>query len=475
MKQSKRKSFFGAVNLTVSVLALGLLIGLFTGCPPGVKPPETPETVTITLTGDENVTVNAPNTLEVTKGSKWSGVRSKVEEKVSYKPGYEAKGFKLGSAIGADLQDNYIFNENKTVFVLSKPKGGSIQPSSITITVDADEGYTLVSPSNFEVTSGAKWADIKAQAQAKVSLKAGCTALEWKLGGASGAYLDGNHTFNKSTTVFAVSKQNGDPEPETVGITVLGDEGVELAVENTFKADKNVEWQNIKAAATGKITVKENCELKEWRLTDKTGQIIEDNNTFTEDTTVFAVTRPKSSPIPQIANYTVEHWQQNIADNEYTKIEADTETKTGNAGENTAAAAKTYVGFTEKPIIQKKIEADGSTVVKIEYDRNIITLMLNLDGGTTTTQLTDGNKLKGRFGSPVTVAEPVKEGEIFGGWEPDLPDTFPAQNHSEVYTAQWGDSFIIKISGDERTQIPKNTYIKPEGANTWSEISEPLS
>ena len=124
MKQSNSR---WAVNLTALVLAAGLLIGLFTGCqqnrPPAVGPngsneSSQPTTVTITVEGDTNVTVNEPKTIEVAKGTKWSEVKLKV--KVSYTPGYEAAGFKLYSESGPDLEDSYSFNTNKTVFVLSR-------------------------------------------------------------------------------------------------------------------------------------------------------------------------------------------------------------------------------------------------------------------------------------------------------------------------------------------------------------------
>lgn len=124
MKQSNSR---WAVNLTALVLAAGLLIGLFTGCqqnrpsavgPNGSNESSQPTTVTITVEGDTNVTVNEPKTIEVAKGTKWSEVKLKV--KVSYTPGYEAAGFKLDSESGPDLEDSYSFNTNKTIFVLSR-------------------------------------------------------------------------------------------------------------------------------------------------------------------------------------------------------------------------------------------------------------------------------------------------------------------------------------------------------------------
>ena len=108
-------------------------------------------------------------------------------------------------------------------------------------------------------------------------------------------------------------------------------------------------------------------------------------------------------------NYKVEHLQQNIADNDYTLYE--TETLSGKDGETTSAAAKIYAGFTVQSFSQAAINTDCSTVVQIKYDRNIITLKLNLDGGTTTTPLTDGEGgiklLKGKYGAKVELNPPL--------------------------------------------------------------------
>ena len=126
--------------------------------------------------------------------------------------------------------------------------------------------------------------------------------------------------------------------------------------------------------------------------------------------------------------YTVEHYQQNANDDEYTL--AETENQTGATGENTFATAKTYAGFTVKSVEQTKNAENGSTVVKIYYDRNIITLTLNLDGGEGQTEI------KGKYGADVTTpANPAKDGYDFGGWNPELPATFPLKNTE--YTAIW--------------------------------------
>ena len=77
-------------------------------------------------------------------------------------------------------------------------------------------------------------------------------------------------------------------------------------------------------------------------------------------------------------SYTVEHYQQNVADDDYTL--ADTESKTGATGQPTAAESKPYPGFTAQSFEQKTVEGNGNTVVKVYYTRNEYTLTYDLNG-----------------------------------------------------------------------------------------------
>ena len=73
------------------------------------------------------------------------------------------------------------------------------------------------------------------------------------------------------------------------------------------------------------------------------------------------------------AAYTVKHLWQNIGDDGYSEHEA--ETLSGITGQTTAAAAKTYTGFTAQTVTQQTIAANGSTVVEIYYDRLTYTVI----------------------------------------------------------------------------------------------------
>ena len=121
-------------------------------------------------------------------------------------------------------------------------------------------------------------------------------------------------------------------------------------------------------------------------------------------------------------SYTVEHYQQNVTDDEYTL--ADTESKTGATGQPTAAESKSYPGFTApQSITQQTVKGDGSTVVKVYYTRNEYTLTYDLNGSYAAwTDSETANSRTYRFGAAVThpgANDLRREGYAFGGWYTD--------------------------------------------------------
>lgn len=281
MKQSNSR---WAVNLTALVLAAGLLIGLFTGCPNGSGPTGSnessqPKTVTITVKGDTNVTVNEPKTIEVAVGTKWSKVRLKV--KVSYKPGYEAAGFKLDSENGIYLNYDYPFNGNKTVFAISK-RQGSPDPEKVTITVKGDDNVIVNEPKTIEVTKSTRWKDIKANIN--VSYKAGYEAAGFKLDNESGIDLSDDSPFYSDKTIFAISQE----KVEKVTITVKGDANV-LDQPNSFKVTKGSKWNEVKAKVEEKVNYTNNYQAVGFKLNNESGVDLKNDDVFNEDKTVFVL------------------------------------------------------------------------------------------------------------------------------------------------------------------------------------------
>ena len=99
-----------------------------------------------------------------------------------------------------------------------------------------------------------------------------------------------------------------------------------------------------------------------WYL-DKECKNPADFSKITTSTTVYAGWKAADT------TYTVIHWQENADDNGYSYKES--ETKQGASGKQTAATAKSYLGFTAQTITQETIAGDGSTIVNVYYKRNL--------------------------------------------------------------------------------------------------------
>jgi hypothetical protein len=263
--------------------------------------------------------------------------------------------------------------------------------------------------------------------------------------------------------LFGCRNHNDSKKPVPVTVTVKGDAHVTVNEPKTLSVEKGVKWSAIKDKV--KVSYAEGFEPFGWKIGTVSGADIKDDTVFNEDTTVFAVSKNINE-----RTYRVRHLQQNVSDNEYTP--AKEESKTGMKGELTTAIAETYQGFTAQAIAQVPIADDNSTVVEIKYNRNIITLEFNLDHGSTTTSLEEGKFLKGRFGAPVSIADPTKADYKFDKWEPELPKKFPSQNPSTVYTAKW-KQLRITIQGDERIAATSlGTTLTVAYKATWADIEE---
>lgn len=152
----------------------------------------------------------------------------------------------------------------------------------------------------------------------------------------------------------------------------------------------------------------------------------------TVDVTVNNITENKTYTViyhPANVGFTVNHYLQNVADNNYTldkteEVGGFTESEVGDG------LAKAYPGFAALLYNTKaKVAADGSTVVEIYYDRNYYMMSFNLDGGYGV------EPIYARYGAALEVGTPTKPGYTFSGWEPALPATMPV--NGGTHTAQW--------------------------------------
>ena len=128
--------------------------------------------------------------------------------------------------------------------------------------------------------------------------------------------------------------------------------------------------------------------------------------------------------------YEVHHYLERL-EGAYPDVPNEKDNLRGETGAWTAAAAKSYDGFTPMGFAQEMIKADGSTVVKIFYTRNsyLLTYKDSLSAGVYASQTY-------KYGAAVTaIADPTKTGYTFTGWSPAVPAKMPAEART-VY-AQW--------------------------------------
>lgn len=143
---------------------------------------------------------------------------------------------------------------------------------------------------------------------------------------------------------------------------------------------------------------------------------------------------------PAQVDFKVEHYQQNVGDDGYTLVDTDTISDHVTGTEVGAGLGNSYAGFVALLYDETtQVAADGSTVVKVYYDRLYFLMSFDLDGGYGV------DPIYARYGTPIDdVGEPKKAGYFFAGWNPNLPDTMPDRN--TTYTAQWVSAENAKVT-----------------------------
>ena len=134
-------------------------------------------------------------------------------------------------------------------------------------------------------------------------------------------------------------------------------------------------------------------------------------------------------------SYYVEHWIQNLDGKTYTQDDSALQKLTGMSHAKTNAKGKVYEGFSSKKIQQAVIDRDGSTVVKIYYDRNKIKYTFKATGGS----FTDNKKdivFTGLYGTDFVAPEdPSKTGYTFNSWDKTIPMVYGSTDL--IFNAIW--------------------------------------
>lgn len=157
--------------------------------------------------------------------------------------------------------------------------------------------------------------------------------------------------------------------------------------------------------------------------------------------------------------YKVEHYWQNINDDEYTKHE--TVNMTGTTDAATAAVAKNYSGFeAAQAFVQGTIAPDGSTVVNIYYNRKTYTIIwdVKLNGK----QEAYKEETLRYDATPSYGADPTKDADAqytysFSGWKP-APY---AVNKDQTYSGSFKttiNSYTITFVNDNEQFLWDSTF-----------------
>lgn len=136
--------------------------------------------------------------------------------------------------------------------------------------------------------------------------------------------------------------------------------------------------------------------------------------------TLYAKWRPAED-----TKYTVERYQEQLGGG---YVNTASEELKGTTESEAAVPVEEYPGFHVKSAEKKTIAPDGSTVVKVYYDRNEYTVMFNLDNGTENVVQTY------KHGADLHAPTPSRSGYTFAGWNSELREIV---TESAEYAAQW--------------------------------------
>lgn len=139
--------------------------------------------------------------------------------------------------------------------------------------------------------------------------------------------------------------------------------------------------------------------------------------------------------------FTINHYQQNT-DETYPDKPTDTDHVYASIGSVLSPDVKEYAGYISPEKQTINVTADSITTVDYKYERKIVTLSFDTDGGTEIAPITQ------KFGTAVTSpGTPEKEGSEFSGWVPEIPETMPEEDMT--FKAIWTEINDDDTAGDD--------------------------
>ena len=271
-------------KLILCIAAVITLAAFFTGCKGPNTPSKgggassqqqggssTPEKITITVAGDENVEFKTTTrSFKIDKNKTWADAKAKAEELIKYKTGYENDKWKLNGDSGTVIEPTYKFETGRTVYAVSKQTSAP-PPAQITITVAGNENVILKSDRTFKVQKGKTWNELKTEAEKKIQgyRDNNYKFKEWRLTDSTGALLNNSYTalFDNDATVFVVA------EPIMITLTITGDH-VDIDPPASIEVQRGKKWGDVKDLAKGLLRYHQNYEFKQWRRNGPSGAVL---------------------------------------------------------------------------------------------------------------------------------------------------------------------------------------------------------
>ena len=174
------------------------------------------------------------------------------------------------------------------------------------------------------------------------------------------------------------TKDNSSPAAVKITVTVQGDEQVIVQEPKTFQVDKESVWKTVKEKV--KVTYKDGYELLRWNVGNKDGKVLTDEYVFTENTTVFAVSKLEG-------DYTITyHFDDGINDpSNPASYNVETEMITLNPADRTGYTFKGWFdneACTGDAVTEIKKGSTGDKVFWAKWEAIPYTITYNLNGGT---------------------------------------------------------------------------------------------
>ena len=254
--------------------------------------------ITIRIKQVEHTTVSEP---EFTVGSRssWLSIKETAIKRLTVDPGYELIGWKLRTEDSVFINDSYTFESNTDIYPVVRQQD-SPQLKKFTLSIFGDSNIT-VKRQTLTVEEGTKWSKVKQAATDSIECAEGYECIAWKIDNQSGAVLTDDHEFTADTKLFAEEKKIPVPPAEMITITVQGDVGIEVK-KDSIEVKKNSVWAGIKTAVASCAVCKQYYEFVQWKLTGAAGTEITNETSFTEDVTVFAVSKRKTVTVSIAGN-----------------------------------------------------------------------------------------------------------------------------------------------------------------------------